>query len=467
MSRVTSGLLIAALAACTADVELTSVEQRVDGYAYAERAHCNAYACMIWSGEDTDADGIVDIDESALGTDPASHFERPSDRAVFEHIGYGTLPSWNEGRLTIVVLPTQTPEGEQIFGGESGKPAREELLRQMKMGEILGSFDLSQGIVLHPKLGGPDLSIPGLGGRPSQSDYMLAPDVASDVAKLSPLPALIDGVDVRTGNDSGTGMHWGDIDLNRRLDQQDQIKWQTLDNKSYATMVSTKNGQVVQTASLMIIDNSSGDVKETITQTKVMTKNYSSSTTFESSESPSGMYESTSSESTTKHGDGSKTNVKSSSTSDGTTSHSTTVTTIYDSEGNVIRQETIEKENNEIIKPTTCEASKDACEATGTAAAYRDPDYIAPELDMAAVALKLERAPVRLYNDPMVPPGTPNQPSGAPAPGTAVLILTTGEVESTILLRDDWKLTLEPDVDPTPAEHPTQPMPDPDECLDC
>ena len=89
-------------------------------------------------------------------------------------------------------------------------------------------------------------------------------------------------------------------------------------------------------------------------------------------------------------------------------------------------------------------------------------------IPLEAVMLKINMTPVHVYYDEMSPPGSPTEPTHPPEGFGGVVILTTGEIENTVLLRSDWQMTLEPDVDPSLAETPPYDLPaDFGKCLEC
>src|SRR5262249_36940648 len=153
----------------------------------------------------------------ALGTDPSSSFDRPSARDLYTKIGAGELPTWNLGLMTIVVLPTQAPDGTAIFGGENAKPARDELMKMLKLGDVLGSFDLSHGVVVNQQLGGPELGTPGLAMRDDPSLYMDGgtPGIARQATKMSPNQQVVEDIVHGMQSDSGD-MRFGTIQIEHR-----------------------------------------------------------------------------------------------------------------------------------------------------------------------------------------------------------------------------------------------------------
>jgi|GEM_PF-3961397 len=114
----------------------------------SERILCDPNVCVISACRDSDNDAICDIDEEALETDPEDHFDRPDFRDVLRKFGERQLPSFQEGRSMIVVLPTVGPDGQAVFGGADMLPARHDLLKTIGIELPSGGPDLSSGFSL-------------------------------------------------------------------------------------------------------------------------------------------------------------------------------------------------------------------------------------------------------------------------------------------------------------------------------
>lgn len=465
MKRVTTVLVFAAAAGCTTDLELGSFEQHADEITFREYAQCSQIACRIWRELDSDNDGVADIDEKALGSDPDSAFVRPSARDLYAAIGDGLVPTWNEGRMTIVVLPSQAPDGTEIFGGEATKPAREELMKMLKLGDVLGSFDLSHGVVINEALGGPELTSPGLGMQEDKSWAMDGgmPGIARELAKTTRNQQVVDDIVYGMRSDGGTGMQFGSVQMVHRDGATDDIKWQSLDGQQYGTIVSRdKNGVVIGTGWIKQSTSTSSD------GTKTTTTESSSTGTWGTAHEKTETVENGGT--TWTHTDWDNTDAKTgesnkgSSTSDGDDSH--WINVHYDAGGNATVSGSDGGKENDAIQ--------DASLPGEGAYAYMDPDYIEADPDLAAAELYIDPGPIHVFQDPAGPDGAPAAPTGK-----GVYILTTGDdvegpccgrvnLAGPTLLRDDYVMQhVQPDYDPSLAEPPPEKLPDVGTCLEC
>jgi hypothetical protein len=465
VKRVTTTLLFAAATGCATDLELRATEQHADEIQFREYAQCSTIACRLLRAQDSDNDGIADIDEEALGTDAKSPFERPSARDLYAAIGAGLVPTWNEGRMTIVVLPTQAPDGTQIFGGEATKPAREELFEMLKLGDVLGSFDLSHGVVINEALGGPELTSPGLGMQEDKSWAMDSgmPGIARELAKTSRNQQVVDDITYGMRSDGGTGMQFGSVQRVHRDGATDDIHWQSLDGELYGTIVSKdKNGTVIGTGWIKESTKTSSDgTKTTTTESSSSGKSGTSHERTEKVENGDTSWTHTDWENTdAKTGESNK----GSSTSDGDDTH--WINVHYNSDGSThVTSSDGGKE---------ADAIQDASLPGEGAYAYMDPDYIEADPDMAAAEEYVDKSPIHIFQDPAGPDGAPAPPSG-----NGVYILTTGDdvegpccgrvnLSGPTLLRDDYVMQhVQPDYDPNLAEPPPEKLPDVGTCLDC
>ena len=72
--------------------------------------------CLVYLKrlQDSDGDGIADVDERALATDPASAGSVPAWADVTSAVGAGMLPSFGRGQSEIVVVPETFPDGTPL-----------------------------------------------------------------------------------------------------------------------------------------------------------------------------------------------------------------------------------------------------------------------------------------------------------------------------------------------------------------
>jgi hypothetical protein len=98
-----AGLLLGAPSAAAAD----------DDGLRLEVLRCQGGACLSYLAtvDDSDGDGVSDDDERAAGTDP---YDAASVPPVLDTLELGLLPSVERGLAEIVVLPAQTPDGQDL-----------------------------------------------------------------------------------------------------------------------------------------------------------------------------------------------------------------------------------------------------------------------------------------------------------------------------------------------------------------
>lgn len=142
-------LLAAGAAGCDAD-DVDALEERageISKVAIPEQMLCDQRACLIHRAVDLDGDGVADIDELALGTDPDRLTSRPTLDELFRTLP--ELPTLRDGSSMLLVLPAFTPFGNEVFGGEVMLAARQSMLE--RMGIDLGDElvpDLKNGFTL-------------------------------------------------------------------------------------------------------------------------------------------------------------------------------------------------------------------------------------------------------------------------------------------------------------------------------
>lgn len=136
---------------CAVD-QVSSRTQAVDKKVVYEQKLCDLDACLIEFCADSDADGVCDEDEEACGTDPLVPKSRPKFRDLLRLLAAQELPSFRDGHSMLLVLPTQGPDGEPVFGGEAAFPARESLLKQIGVELPEGAPDLTDGFTLMKSL---------------------------------------------------------------------------------------------------------------------------------------------------------------------------------------------------------------------------------------------------------------------------------------------------------------------------
>jgi hypothetical protein len=112
LSSVASAVLVAsALAVVMADRAAAAPEHR--------SAICQYRACLLVLDRiaDSDGDGVTDIDEKMMGTDPYDAKSYPPTLKVLDLAVSRQLPSFESHLTEIVVLPQQTPDGSAVSTG--------------------------------------------------------------------------------------------------------------------------------------------------------------------------------------------------------------------------------------------------------------------------------------------------------------------------------------------------------------
>jgi hypothetical protein len=83
------------------------------------RALCQHRVCvyLLDTKSDRDGDGVTDVDEIAAGTDPDDARSHPGAPQLIELVLGGRLPSFERHLTELVVLPTNTPDGDALATG--------------------------------------------------------------------------------------------------------------------------------------------------------------------------------------------------------------------------------------------------------------------------------------------------------------------------------------------------------------
>lgn len=79
-------------------------------------AVCQNRLCLLVLGDstDNDGDGVTDVDEQALGTDPKDPESRPDVQQIFDEAIARELPSFEKHLTELVALPKNTPDGAHL-----------------------------------------------------------------------------------------------------------------------------------------------------------------------------------------------------------------------------------------------------------------------------------------------------------------------------------------------------------------
>lgn len=134
---------------------------------------CQRYVCLVVVDPtaDTDGDGITDVDEERLGTDPNDRASYPPVTNLLDAFFAGALPSFRSHLTEIVVLPERTPDGTLIRTGLGSFAVSDEVVEDAEdpygpserpdlgLGDDAGDRDLFKSIGLFTdKLRGFDLA---------------------------------------------------------------------------------------------------------------------------------------------------------------------------------------------------------------------------------------------------------------------------------------------------------------------
>lgn len=126
---------------------------------------------VIASLADSDGDGIADIDEEVVGTDPADPTSAPRVEELVSVVGKGALPSFEMGFSEVVVIPETLPDGTRLIP-EGPSAGRESTLARLGIDEsVLKGFglDLAGGFAVDPVLGALGITL-GEDGRPVKKE---------------------------------------------------------------------------------------------------------------------------------------------------------------------------------------------------------------------------------------------------------------------------------------------------------
>src|SRR6185436_10175235 len=113
----TAGATVA-VATLTAGLLLTAPGSAA-GEADRDHAVCKSRACLLLldSRQDKDGDGVADVDEAVLYTDPGDKLSVPDTAKLLDMLLARELPSFEKHLTELVMLPTLTPDGSAIATG--------------------------------------------------------------------------------------------------------------------------------------------------------------------------------------------------------------------------------------------------------------------------------------------------------------------------------------------------------------
>ncbi|MFT3695759.1 MAG: hypothetical protein QM831_21660 [Kofleriaceae bacterium] len=131
------------LAACAGPVD-TSVARQADTKTvkYSEHVKCTRDLCVLLYGSDLDGDGIPDVDEKFLGSDPSDPKSRPTMAQIIFELENRELPTFEAGNGLVVTLPTRDAFGSKIFGGDP--TSRADALAKLGI-KVPDGFDVASG----------------------------------------------------------------------------------------------------------------------------------------------------------------------------------------------------------------------------------------------------------------------------------------------------------------------------------
>lgn len=357
--------------------------------------HCARDACLAVSdGLDSDGDHVSDDDERAAGSDPYDATSTPRLSNLLGLLAKDALPSFRDGRATVIVLPTADVNGMPILGGALAMPGRQNTLAGLGISpDRVAGMDLSNGLAIGrsskpPSRGKPPMKIGGInmslyaagdGGTPPTS-------VVNQAINLSPNKhEAIDGMTkgVPTTHDGTTS---GSSQVNYNNGNHDLVSWYTSDGKQQAKVDSyDATGKSIGGSTSTSATITSGDTKTTYEgyswNDKTNGSSGGGSTTTNATSSPDGkskLTDSVKTESKTgKSGSTSSTTSSANYYEDGkwVEGTSTTVTT-------TCKDGQCKTTTHTSGSSTECEASSNACNGTATAYVASDDTSYDPVTDL-------------------------------------------------------------------------------------
>jgi hypothetical protein len=354
--------------------------------------HCARDACLAtFDAVDSDRDGVSDEDEKAAGTDPHDPSSTPKMPRLLALIAMDHLPSFQEGRSVLVVLPTAAPNGLPLLGGKLALPGRQNTLARLGLrSDMLGGLDLANGLAVARASG------PGQNGKPPVrvGGIDMALISAGSTGTLSVPGAMRDAlnhspnhggflVDIANGGlPDVKGKPWGSSRLQYDDGSVDEVSWFSDGDKAGARVQSyDSNGRVLgnssHVASHSVADDGVTTDTSRSTSNDVRTGDSRDSTTTTTTSADGSMaFRDTSSKTVTHGPGGTTTTTSSSSTSyyeDGKWVEGTGTTVTTTCQGDSCKTSVTHSNGGSSTvssPPTACDASKDACDTSGSAAAY-------------------------------------------------------------------------------------------------
>lgn len=219
---------VASLVPACAGVGESDIEQHATFYA-AEGRRCNPNMCILFTAQDSDHDGVADVDELAAGTNPHDPLSYPAVIDLAKLMVAHQLPTFEIGNSLMVLLPTKDANGLPVFGGEgmlaSRKssletagiivPARIDISRGFTMGRTAESRQMSFG-QLFTAFGRPaNATIPvrlladAIGSGPS-ADWSVTTQEVTGTSGFSGLEGTLVGKTTQGERVTGTWFDYGD-----------------------------------------------------------------------------------------------------------------------------------------------------------------------------------------------------------------------------------------------------------------
>jgi hypothetical protein len=143
-------LLLTALSlvpSCTTELASNTTEQHASKPYLAESRRCDPNFCILFTAEDSDHDGVADVDEIAAGTDPNDPLKYPTMIDLAKLMAAHQLPTFEKGASLMVLLPTRDANGLPLYGGDALLPARKSGLETAGIKTPAG-IDISRGFTM-------------------------------------------------------------------------------------------------------------------------------------------------------------------------------------------------------------------------------------------------------------------------------------------------------------------------------